>query len=89
MLAKQIDNLKHAEDIQRSVSILAIEHTLPSRSPIEGVNHEMPLSRVLDEVLLYDRAKGNLLIKKNDSGRQRLAHIHRIMLALVRGLNKE
>jgi hypothetical protein len=89
MLVKQIDNLKHVEDIQRNVSILAIEHTLSSRSPIEGVKHEMLLSRVLGEVLLYDRAKGNLLIEKNDSGRQRLAHIHRIMLALVRGLNKE
>jgi hypothetical protein len=87
MLLKQIENLKNAESLSRNMSILAIEHTLSSRSPVEGVQHELLLIHVLGEVLIYDKAKGNLLGETSEAGRQRLAHIHRILSASILALN--
>lgn len=87
MLLQQIENLKKTESLSRNMSILAIEHTLSSRSPVEGVHHELLLIHVLGEVLIYDKAEGNLLGDSSDAGRQRLAHVHRILLASIRALN--
>ncbi len=87
MLLTQIDNLKEDDSLPRNMSILAIEHTLSSRSPVEGVHHELLLTHVLGEVLMHDRARGDLLGENSEAGRQRLAQIHRILLASIRDLN--
>jgi hypothetical protein len=87
LLIAQIDNLKEVDSLPRNMSILAIEHTLSSRSPMEGVHHELLLTHVLGEVLMHDKAKGDLLGENSEAGRQRLAQIHRILLASIRGLN--
>lgn len=87
LLIAQIDNLKEDDSLPRNMSILAIEHTLSSRSPVEGVHHELLLTHVLGEVLMHDKAKGDLLGENSEAGRQRLAQIHRILLASIRDLN--
>lgn len=87
LLLAQIDNLKEIDSLPRNMSILAIEHTLSSRSPVEGVHHELLLTHVLGEVLMHDKAKGDLLGENSEAGRQRLAQIHRILLASIRDLN--
>lgn len=48
------ENLKKAEDIQRNISIRAIEHNLTARSSVEMVCHEVLVTRMLCEVILYD-----------------------------------
>lgn len=87
MLIAQIDNLKEDDSLPRNMSILAIEHTLSSRSPVEGVHHALLLTHVLGEVLMHDKAKGGLLGENSEASRQRLAQIHRILLASIRDLN--
>jgi hypothetical protein len=87
MLLNQIENLQKDESLPRNMSILAIEHTLSSRSPLEGVHHDLLLTHVLGEVLMHDKAKGGLLGENGEAGRQRLAQIHRILLASIRDLN--
>lgn len=87
MLLNQIENLQEDESLPRNMSILAIEHTLSSRSPLEGVHHDLLLTHVLGEVLMHDKAKGGLLGENGEASRQRLAQIHRILLASIRDLN--
>lgn len=87
LLLNQIENLQEDESLPRNMSILAIEHTLSSRSPLEGVHHDLLLTHVLGEVLMHDKAKGGLLGENGEAGRQRLAQIHRILLASIRDLN--
>ncbi len=87
MLVQQIENLKKSDDIHRNVSILAIEHTLSSRSPVEGVHHDLLLIRVLNEILRYDKAAGLLVGEKSEASRQRVAHIHRILREKLVELN--
>ena len=87
MLVKQIEHLKNSDDIHRNVSILAIEHTLSSRSPVEGVHHDLLLIRVLTEILRHDKAQGLLLAGNSEASQQRIAHIHRILREKLVELN--
>lgn len=50
----QIENLKKADDIQRNMSILAIEPIPSTLSRVEMVRHELLVTRML----LYDKGKG-------------------------------
>ncbi len=87
MLLAQIDNLKQEDSLPRNMSILAIEHTLASRSPVEGVHHDLLLTHVLGEVLMHDKARGDLLGENSEAGIQRRGQIQRILLASIRDLN--
>ncbi len=87
MLLAQIDNLKQEDSLPRNMSILAIEHTLASRSPVEGVRHDLLLTHVLGEVLMHDKARGDLLGEDSEAGIQRRGQIQRILLASIRDLN--
>ncbi|MEO1002664.1 MAG: hypothetical protein AAFX65_06075 [Cyanobacteria bacterium J06638_7] len=87
MLLAQIDNLKEEDSLPRNMSILAIEHTLASRSPVEGVHHDLLLTHVLGEVLMHDKARGDLLGEDSEAGIQRRGQIQRILLASIRDLN--
>ena len=87
LIASQIKNLKEARDIDRNLSILAIEHSLSSRSPVEWVHHTLLLNRLLAELHHNDQIKGLPLAEARGLSRQRLDHVVRIMKETIDDLN--